>query len=148
MKRFALALLCLLVILSLCACGTVGNNTAEQNNNAPAQNAQNIKTLARFAGEWHLTESEYEDAAPCETAPVIRMWEDGTFLAYEEDGTEVARGYFEEMPEDIEGTVITWINLYTEDDQLYLGFIDEGEEHPTEFYVGNGGVDHYVLVEE
>lgn len=152
MKKYIAVVLCVLLMFSLSACGTPksenaqADSTAAQGEDASAQKSA-LAIYARYSGEWNLAESEYENAAPAETAPIVKIWEDGTFVAYEEDGTEVTRGYLAVEPEEIEDTTVTWVNLYNEADEYYLGFADEGEESPSEFYVGNGAVDHYVRAE-
>lgn len=88
-----------------------------------------------IAGDWYV-EGENSPAT-------IHIEKDGTFKAYNPIGTLENEGKIRYEDEEIDGTVIHWYVLYNLDEEMIMGFVDDGSESKTDIYVGNGGYPHY-----
>lgn len=101
-------------------------------------NTEELEAETNFdsiAGDWYV-EGENSPAT-------IHIEKDGTFKAYNPIGTLENEGTIRYEDEEIDGTVIHWYVLYNLDNEMIMGFVDDGSESKTDIYVGNGGYPHY-----
>lgn len=91
-----------------------------------------------IAGDWYV-EGENSPAT-------IHIEKDGTFKAYNPIGTLENEGKIRYEAEEIDGIVIHWYVLYNLDEEMIMGFVDDGSESKTDIYVGNGGYPHYQKI--
>ena len=78
------------------------------------------------------------------SAAHITISSSGRFTAYYANGNVENTGYVKYEREELEEGISNWYVLYTDDDNIYLAFIDDGSERKLEFYEGNGSTVHYV----
>ncbi|MGN0621283.1 MAG: hypothetical protein ACI4I9_05400 [Porcipelethomonas sp.] len=70
----------------------------------------------------------------------------GTFTAYYASGNIENTGYIKYEAKENDGFVNYWYMLYTDDDEPYMGFIDDGSERKLDFYTVNEKPVHYVWI--
>ncbi len=87
-------------------------------------------------GDWYI------DGDP--DAAHISISSSGRFNAYYADGSIENMGYVQYERDEIDDAVSYWYVLYTDDDEIYMVFMDDGSERKLDFYVGNGDPVHYV----
>ena len=136
-KRAVLIALVAGLVISASACGQ-DKKTSDNTESSVSSVAVAAFDYSKLEGSWYL-DGNTADAH-------IDFDADGKFTAYTADGEVEQEGTVRYEPEEIEGTVIYWVNLYTNDGEYYLGFVDQSEgKEFTEFLVGNGGTPRYVL---
>ena len=74
----------------------------------------------------------------------IHIEPDGTFQTYYASGNLESEGKIRYESEEIDGKVVNWYNLYNNDNEFIMGFIDDGSEYKTDIYIGNGAYPHYT----
>lgn len=87
-------------------------------------------------GDWYI------DGDP--DAAHISVSNTGTFTAYYADGSIENTGYVKYERDEIDDAVSYWYAFYTDDDELYIIFMDDGTERKLDFYPQNGETVHYV----
>ena len=89
--------------------------------------------LTSIAGVWYI------DGDP--TTASIKISADGTFKSYYASGNLENEGTIRREAEEIEGTTNYWYNLYDQNGEYIMGFLDTGST--TDLYVGNGATPHF-----
>lgn len=86
-----------------------------------------------IAGVWYI------DGDP--TTASIKISADGTFKSYYASGNLENEGTIRREGEEVEGTTNYWYNLYDNNGEYIMGFLDTGSS--TDLYVGNGATPHF-----
>lgn len=89
-----------------------------------------------ISGDWYI------DGDP--TLAHIHIEPDGTFQTYYASGNLENKGTIRYESEEIEGTIVNWYCLYSNENEFIMGFVDDGSEIKTDIYIGNGAVPHYT----
>jgi hypothetical protein len=92
--------------------------------------------FSSIAGLWYI------DGDPA--AASIHIDADGHFKSFYASGSQENEGIIRLEPEEIEGTVNYWYNLYSKDGEFILGFLKTDSD--TDLYVGNGAFPHYKKI--
>jgi len=93
--------------------------------------------FSRISGTWYL-DGQYN-------ALRIEISDDGKFTIFEYDGDIRAQGYMEHSVEEYDdGLYVCWFDFYTDDGKLYMSFVDDESENPTEFYTASETGERYV----
>lgn len=106
--------------------------SAESSTEKPAETDSD--NFSSIDGYWYI-DGEYDAAH-------IFISSSGTFTAYYANGNIENTGYIKY--EEDEDTSKNWYMFYTNDDKLYISFIDDGSERKLDFYTGNNNSVHYV----
>lgn len=91
-----------------------------------AESEKETADFSRIAGEWYI-DGDYPAAH-------ISISQTGTFTAYYASGNIENTGYIKYEATEGEESVNNWYVLYTDDGELYLRFINDGNESPLELY--------------
>lgn len=123
--------------------------TEEVTEEAPAEETEAITAemngapdadFVSIAGDWYI------DGDP--TLASLHIEPDGTFKTYYASGNLESAGTIRYEPEEIEDTTHYHYNLYNNDGEFVMSFLDDGSSVKTDLYVGNGGVPHYQKLGE
>ncbi|MBR1384939.1 MAG: hypothetical protein IJ555_14205 [Ruminococcus sp.] len=88
-----------------------------------------------IAGDWYI------DGDP--TLASIHIEPDGTFKTYYAAGYLENEGTIRREPEEIGGTTVWWYYLYDKNNEIIMGFVDDGSSVKNDIYIGNGAYPHY-----
>ena len=156
MKKIIPILTLFLMLSVFTACGNA-ENTAESSTTAVTGEATEATAAETISETETTTEAATEEIAEGEFQNIAGNWyldgdksgeyiaitADGAYESYLADGTLTSKGTAKHCDEDMEGTILHWVNLYDENGDFYVGFQDDGSEDMTEMYLGNGGLIHY-----
>ena len=92
--------------------------------------------FSSIAGLWYI------DGDPAAASIHIDAY--GHFKSFYASGSQENEGIIRLEPEEIEGTVNYWYNLYSKDGEFILGFLKTDSD--TDLYVGNGAFPHYKKI--
>lgn len=115
--------------------------TAEVTTEAFEVNTEELEVEPDFesiAGLWYI-DGDYSLAS-------MIIDNDGTFKTYYADGNPENEGTIRYEDEEIDGKVIHWYVLYDKNDEMIMGFVDDGSESKTDIYIGNDGFPHFQKI--
>ena len=143
-KFYFIATITMMALVS--GCGTKGN--VQPKNSVPDTIAEESQTESK--------EPEYSDFSSIEgdwyfdgdiSAAHMNITGSGRFTAYYADGNVENTGYVKYEKEEIDGSLCNCFVLYTDGNDRYMDFIDDGSERKLEFYGANNSSVHYVWVD-
>ena len=146
-KALLAAILAISCMMLLFSCGS-GNNAVSSD--VPSDSNDNMATvhngtsqnqpvpdnpMERLAGRFYIDGDT--------SAASVVIVADGSFTAYYASGTVEQTGYVRYENDATNNSALNVFVFYTDEGKPYMGFVDSGEAHISEFETGNGSF-HYI----
>jgi len=173
MKKTIITAAFLSALLMLTSCGGINDSEKSEDSSVPETTTVSEEATEKAETEEATTETSAEEVTTepveviteeLEAEPnfdsIAGMWyidgdyslasmyieKDGTFKTCYADGNLENEGTIRYEDEEIDGTIIHWYVLYDKNDEMIMGFVDDGSESKTDIYIGNGGYPHYQKI--
>lgn len=166
-KKIFIFTVSLFMLAAITGCGNEENSSVKQNSAAETMVTEVTEEVseettepekATDASTTQVTEPETDTDVDCSSiagdwyfdgdpdAAHISISSKGTFTAYYASGNIENTGYIKYETAEGEETETNWYVLYTDDDEYFISFEDDGSYQKLDLYARGNGSPHYVLI--